>query len=56
MIDVFGTLFGRPIRETDVGLLGMATGETLACLNYLRLRGAIRSSLDAQGVAWYQAT
>lgn len=56
VIDVFGVLFGRPIRETDVGLLGMATGETLACLNYLRLRGTIRSSLDAQGVAWYQAT
>ena len=44
------------LSTATVGLLGMATGETIACLNYLRLRGAVQSSLDAQGVAWYSAT
>jgi glyoxylase-like metal-dependent hydrolase (beta-lactamase superfamily II) len=54
-VDVFGALFGRPIAETNVPLLGMATGESLACLNHLVARGAARCDLDADGVAWYQA-
>ena len=53
-VDVFGALFARPIGETDVPLLGMATGEGIACLNHLVHRGEATCSLDADGVAWYR--
>ena len=53
-IDVFGALFARAIAEADVGLLGMATGESLACLNYLVHRGEVGREVDADGVAWYR--
>jgi glyoxylase-like metal-dependent hydrolase (beta-lactamase superfamily II) len=55
-IDVFGALFARPISEEDVPLLGMATGESVACLNHLMHRGDIRRAFDEDGVAWYEAT
>lgn len=54
-IDVFVALFGRPIPEVDVGLLGMATGESVACLNHLLQRGEISAELDDAGVRWYRA-
>lgn len=51
-IDVFTSLFGRPI---DDGLLGMATGESVAHLNYLvRQERAIRET-DADGVWRWRA-
>ena len=50
----FSALFARPIGETDVPLLGMATGEGIACLNHLVRRGEVTRSLDADGVAWYR--
>ena len=53
-VDVFGALFSRPID--DKHLLGMATGESLAHLNYLLARGEIRADKDERGVTWYQAT
>jgi glyoxylase-like metal-dependent hydrolase (beta-lactamase superfamily II) len=53
-IDVFGALFARSIAESDVALLGMATGESLACLNYLLHRGEVDRQIDADGVAWYR--
>lgn len=53
-IDVFRTLFGRHIDESDGALLNMATGESLACLNYLVHRGEISRELDQAGVAQYQ--
>lgn len=53
-IDVFAALFGRGIDQSDTGLLNLATGESLACLNYLWHRGEVRRWLDAPGVAWYQ--
>jgi len=53
-IDVFGALFARPIGETDMPLLGMATGESLACLNYLLWRGDAVGTADADGVMWYR--
>lgn len=53
-VDVFAALFGRNIDETDASLLGMATGESLACLNYLRHRGEVDCQLDDAGVVWYQ--
>jgi glyoxylase-like metal-dependent hydrolase (beta-lactamase superfamily II) len=55
-IDVFWALFARPIAETDVALLGMATGESLACLNHLVARGEVACVVNDAGVAWYQAT
>src|SRR6185436_1796752 len=54
VIDVFGALFARPISEADVPLLGMATGEAVACLNHLMQRGEARREIDADGVAWYR--
>lgn len=52
-IDVFGALFARPIGA-DPQLLGLATGESLAHLNYLVQRGEVAVSEDADGIAWYQ--
>jgi glyoxylase-like metal-dependent hydrolase (beta-lactamase superfamily II) len=50
-IDVFGALFSRPITS---GLLGMATGEAIAHLNYLSANGrAIRES-DESGIWWWR--
>ncbi len=51
-IDVFGTLFGRAI---DDSVLGMATGESIAHLNCLLGRGQAVRTRDAVGVTWYQA-
>ncbi|MDO8705400.1 MAG: MBL fold metallo-hydrolase [Sulfuricaulis sp.] len=53
-IDVFAALFGRSIDETDGSLLNLATGESLACLNYLLHRGEIGRELNDAGVAMYQ--
>ena len=53
-VDVFSALFGRAITQADVALLGMATGETLACLNHLLHKGEVLRRQDAEGVAWYQ--
>ena len=55
-VDVFAALFGRAIDESNVALLGMATGESLACLNYLVSRGEAQCELDAEGVAWYRSS
>ena len=54
-VDVFGALFARAISEANVPLLGMATGESLACLNHLMHRGEVVRELDTDGVAWYRA-
>jgi glyoxylase-like metal-dependent hydrolase (beta-lactamase superfamily II) len=51
-VDVFEMLFTRPIRG-DM-LLGMATGESLAHLAWLRKRGIVTRVADADGVDWYQ--
>ncbi|HST91991.1 MAG TPA: MBL fold metallo-hydrolase [Brevundimonas sp.] len=48
-VDVFPTLFARPVGD---GVRGMATGEALAHLNYLRLRGRIGAARDAAGDDW----
>lgn len=52
-VDVFVELFGRPIGS-EPNLLGMATGESVAHLNYLLHRGEIGREDDAAGVAWYR--
>jgi glyoxylase-like metal-dependent hydrolase (beta-lactamase superfamily II) len=54
-VDVFVTLFGRAIDESDVTLLGMATGESLACLNYLERRGRATKEPGSDGALWYRA-
>ncbi len=51
VLDTFPALFKRPVTEADPGLLGMATGEAIACLNDLMQRGEVRRTID-QGVAW----
>ena len=35
-------------------LLGMATGEAIACLNYLLARREVQREPDAAGVDWYR--
>jgi glyoxylase-like metal-dependent hydrolase (beta-lactamase superfamily II) len=45
-VDVFATLFGRPVGE---GLLGMATGEAIAHLNHLERQGRIRRAPGEDG-------
>jgi glyoxylase-like metal-dependent hydrolase (beta-lactamase superfamily II) len=56
VVDVFGALFARPISESDVPLLGMATGEAVACLNHLMHRDEVKRDVDGDGVAWYRLT
>lgn len=53
-VDTFTSLFARPIDESTPMLLGMATGESLACLNYLINLGIAVRKLDSNGIAWYQ--
>jgi glyoxylase-like metal-dependent hydrolase (beta-lactamase superfamily II) len=55
-IDVFPSLFGRQIPDNDVSLLGMATGESIACLNHLLQRGQATAEVDGNGVRWYSAS
>ncbi len=52
-VDVFDALFSRPISAANVALLSMATGESIACLNYLMHRGEAVRRIDEDGVAWY---
>jgi glyoxylase-like metal-dependent hydrolase (beta-lactamase superfamily II) len=53
-VDVFGSLFARKITD-DPMLLGMATGESIAHLNYLLLSGDAHCHVDGSGVAWYRS-
>lgn len=52
VVDLFHVLFRRTI---DLGLLGLATGETLAHLNCLRRRGLATRNRDEAGIDWYRA-
>ncbi|HBV12548.1 MAG TPA: MBL fold metallo-hydrolase, partial [Brevundimonas sp.] len=49
-VDVFGALFARPVGDA---VLGMATGEALAHLNYLERQGRVRRARDGDGVDWW---
>ncbi len=51
-VDVFHVLFRRKI---DHGLLGLATGESLAHLNHLLATGEAVRQRDENGVDWYRA-
>ncbi len=54
-IDCFGALFARSIDEGSE-LLGMATGEAVAHLNYLVKRGEATQTRGADGVLRWQAS
>src|SRR5690606_8606933 len=54
-MDVFSTLFARKITPEDHHLLGLATGESVAHLNYLTRRGEAVSEIGEDGVAWYRS-
>lgn len=49
--DVFSVLFRRPV---SAGTLQMATGESVAHLNWLVGRRQVDRWVDAHGVAWYR--
>ncbi|MGF6840487.1 glyoxylase-like metal-dependent hydrolase (beta-lactamase superfamily II) [Paraburkholderia youngii] len=53
-VDVFPQLFSRSISSAEPGLLGMATGESIAHLNYLLHRGEAEMELRSDGCAWYR--
>ncbi len=53
-IDVFAALFARAIPEDNEPLLGLATGESLACLNWLLARGEAVRERSADGVDHYR--
>lgn len=53
--DVFSALFARAIGDTDVAQMGLATGESIACLNYLISRGEVSRELRDDGVLWYSS-
>lgn len=55
IVDSFTALFGRPISLDDASQLGLATGEAMACMNYLLAQGQVRREVDGAGVAWYAA-
>lgn len=52
VIDGFPAVFGRAVGD---GVLGMATGEAQAHLNYLERRGRARRTRDENGVDWWTA-
>lgn len=54
-IDTFVTLFGRAIAREDASTYGLATGESIAHLNYLVQHGMASAHDDEHGVAWYRA-
>jgi glyoxylase-like metal-dependent hydrolase (beta-lactamase superfamily II) len=49
-VDVFAALFARPVGD---GVRGMATGESIAHLNYLLRQGRATRVRDADGVDWW---
>lgn len=51
-VDVFPALFKSPIKDSN---LIMATGESIAHLNYLINQGAVTREADDDGIHWYQA-
>jgi glyoxylase-like metal-dependent hydrolase (beta-lactamase superfamily II) len=53
VVDVFGTLFARPINS-DYNLMSLATGEALAHLNYLVARDEVSVWTGDDGRAWFR--
>jgi glyoxylase-like metal-dependent hydrolase (beta-lactamase superfamily II) len=55
VLDTFGVLFARAIGADDAMTMHLATGESVACLNWLLHAGRAACSVDGEGVAWYRA-
>lgn len=55
VVDVFDALFRRPIGD-DPHLLSMATGESMAHINYLSQRGEAQIERVEDGAEWYRLT
>jgi glyoxylase-like metal-dependent hydrolase (beta-lactamase superfamily II) len=53
VVDVFDVLFSRKITSEDHSQFSLATGESLAHLNYLIDRAEATVEIDGDGVAWY---
>jgi len=56
VVDVFVALFARRINESNLLQLSLATGESLACLNYLIARGEAMKEQRNDGAMWYSLT
>ncbi|MDN5873283.1 MAG: MBL fold metallo-hydrolase [Sinobacteraceae bacterium] len=54
-VDVFSTLFHRDVGANPM-LMSLATGESLAHINYLLARGEVQARLGDDGCIWYRAT
>lgn len=54
--ELFGVLFSRPIKRSDIPQMSLATGEALALLNHLIGGGAVRRWRGEAGVTLYQAS
>ncbi|RJG27169.1 MBL fold metallo-hydrolase [Massilia cavernae] len=53
-VDVFGALFASAVTSDNAMQLNLATGESIAHLNYLVHRGEVAMQTDHDGVAWYR--
>lgn len=53
VVDVYGALFSRPISADNMQM-SLATGESVAHLNYLVARGEARVVSGDDGCAWYR--
>ena len=53
VVDLYEALFSRPVGADNMQM-SLATGETMAHLNYLLAQDEARKSMDADGCAWYQ--
>ena len=53
VVDVYGALFSRPVAADNMQM-SLATGESVAHINYLVARGEARASIGDDGCAWYQ--
>lgn len=54
--ELFSVLFSRPILRSDIPLMGLATGETLALLNHLISEGLAQKASGDRGIMHYQGT
>ncbi|BCN39036.1 zinc metallohydrolase glyoxalase II family protein [Alicycliphilus denitrificans] len=52
-VDVYGALFSRPVTADNMQM-SLATGESLAHLNYLVARAEVTVTPGDDGCAWYQ--
>lgn len=53
IVDAFAALFNRPIGEEDAQQLSLATGEAMACMNFLMEQSIVTCTTDQNAVAWY---